>query len=280
MADNITENAQPASTEQPVHPRWGFLKKISSRFGGKSEGSRYQPQTETPALIKTARQQIIDSVLSEGLLSRPAMKNQGIEFLGSIDKDGVPNIMGRAIKPKREYRDEKDFQNALEQALYWGDNSCLPVVAERPGESWQEKILFRSTQTDRDRISGRVFASFLVITKSGPDTAYFTKDESQTKPQDFAALIFPDQILREYDPDSTKLNGKNVKSVNKTVNRSLLMGDPITVPDYEEAIKEVLEELDSPIWIHAVRLPVSEDLSIPNSGNGSAYPSTPLRTAR
>lgn len=261
MADNITENTQSTPTEQPTHSRWNFLKTMGSKFGRRTEGHKQQPQTESSALVKTAREQLIDKVLSEGLLSSATIQNQGGKFLGSIDNKPLSVVMGRALKPKREYRDEKHFQNAIAQALYWGSNSCLPVVTERPGEGSEERLLFRSTQAERDRISERVFASFLVVTKSEPDIYYFDKDEGQTKPQDFVALIFPEQVLREYDPDSTRIKNQNVKSVTRTVSRSLEMGDPIPMPDYEGAIREVIQELDSPIWIHAVRLPVSSDLT-------------------
>ncbi len=255
MADNITDKPTSISTERSNHPRWDFLK----RFKKIRERS---PQVikETPAELKAARAKIIDSVLSQGLLASSTVNDQGGEFFGSIDNKPIPNVMGRTLKPKEDYRDQADFESALAQALYWGDNSCLPVVVERAGEGSEERHLFRSTQAEKDRISERVFASFLVITNSEGEPR-FDKSEDQTRPQDFIAILFPDQVLRDYDPDLTKTGNQNVKSVTGTVSRGLEMGDPIPVPDYESGIKKVLEETKTPIWIHAVRLPVAHDLA-------------------
>lgn len=235
----------------------------ATTLGIASEQGQTTPH-ESLSPVKEARHQSIDKIITMGLKSSDTLSKQGDQFLGSIDKAPQPVVFGRLLKPESQYRDQTHFQNAVDQALYTGDDSCLPVVTERPGESSVDRHLVKSTRQEREKISDRVCSSFLVVCKSEPNNlpeAYsLTRTEDQTTPENFSYLVFPEQILKDYEPNKITDKGIKVKSVSKTVDRSLLMGDRIKMPDYEGAVKEISRELNSPIWIHAVRLPSSADI--------------------
>lgn len=246
MADIIHESPASLPNEQSSS-RWNFLKTAKERWTRKTS-------PETPVFVKAARVKLIDNILKQGLLASKTVVAQGGDFLGSIDNEGNPVVFGRVLKPQGQYVDAEIFQNAVNQALYSGDNSCLPVVTERPGESSETRYYL-----DPRIVAQRAQASFLVVCQSEPD-ALLQREEQQTTPQDFSYLIFPRQVLADYDQEALARTGIKVKVVDHMVQRSLLGGKKVAVPDYEAAVKEILTELKSPIWMHAVRLPTAEDL--------------------
>ncbi len=247
-------------TTEPIKSSksWDFLKTFGTKLKNRTEAKPHV-YPESPALVQEARNQLIDKILTGGLKSSETVVQEGGQFLGSIDKESMPYIFGRDLKPVDQYHDQATFRRALDQVLYMGDSSCLPVVTERPGESAVQRHLVRSTKAERDEISRRASSSFLVVCKSNSNSDY-ARTEDQTKPGDFAYVVFPEQVLSEYGADKLAQKGLKIASVSRVVKRSLLMGDPVDIPDYEGALEEIVQELNSPIWVHAVRLPLKEDL--------------------
>lgn len=239
-----------------TNSRWRFLKDFKKRW----EKSPV-PQAETPPEVQEARNSLIDKILKEGLKSSQELTRQGGDFFGSHDKNPNQSLYGRVLQPKESYRNPQQFQNAVDQVLYTGDNSCLPVVVERPWESAVDQYLFQAPKAEKDRFSEKAASSFLVITKAtGINT--FDIDSNEVKPEDFISVIFPQQILSDFNPEKMKQLGIPFQSVSQDVKRRLMGGDEISVPDYETTIKTLVTQVNSPIWIHAVRLPVAKDLEM------------------
>ncbi len=241
MDSDTVKVVDSSSSDQPTHSRWDFLKR-----------------REQPVTVLDARRQLIDTIMTEGLHSSASLKQRGREYLGSIDRKTLPFIFGRILLPPDRYKHGATLQRALEHALYTSDNSVLPVITERPGESTVDRQLIKSTPTERDKISRRATGSFLVVCNASPNDD-MTRTEDETTLDKFSYILMPQEVLDDYNVDTITGKGVRVKSVG-TVERSLLRGDRVKVPDYEGALKDVIKELDTPVWIHGVRLPVEEDL--------------------
>lgn len=232
---------------------------------------RHKEKKETLDSVKDVRAKIIDSILIQGLKSSAILQKEGTGFLGSVESIPLETLYGRVLKPIGEYRDGHVFKNAVTQALYNTDNSCLTVIVERHGESLNDIGFYKYVPGLKEKLSQRANASFLVVTAADSSSwGTYNPREGQTRPEDFIAVIMPDKIFRDYDPDLTKTNKFRIIPVTKQIKRGLYgySKDPLRVPDYEQAIQMLAQELNTTLWIHGVRLPTGEDQARFNQHNG------------
>ena len=205
------------------------------------------------------RSQIIKSVFEKGLKDGSALSTEGQPYLGSADPMPPSWVEGCNFYPRSLYSNAEDFQKSLLHDLYFGPRSIFPVVVERP--SSKEALLRRRAKEKegefflriKAKYEKRVVASFLVVTE-GTNLAI----RQEVEPDLFLYACFPKAIWDGLSQDIREsLPGIPMKFISGLIKRTLVYD--LSVPDYESAITEILQEVGRPIWVHAVRLPTEDD---------------------
>lgn len=246
--------------------------------------------------IRIRRAAIIDSVLQDGLKTSKQLQEKGEPFFGSFDHSPNDFISFRLMFPPTIQNSFPDSHPTLDEALYQRGVSVLPVMAERPGVrhnsdpvnlaySFHDVPWAGEEEEERVRqvLESRISSSFLVVVNETMEELYrksrrflFSSakerfeelenigrlKESRISPDRFSYLVFPEEVFDEYKGKEEFLNEFKIKVIKSKIKRDLFQRKmKLTIPDYESALLEILEERKEPIWVHGVRLPNKEDVS-------------------
>jgi len=238
------------------------LSRLFERIKGYS-GSRRKEKSFEPVSEETieARNNIIESIVTKGLVSGASLVSEmETGAFTSVDQADNEQVFGRTLLSPEQYRNEQHYIQSLAHLLYMTDNSVIPVLTERRGKSKEDNVLVKATVEEKNKISDRIWSSILVISKGSNQADELTR--TSVPRDDIQCLLIPSNILEEYGDDKLARLGIPYKPVSAEIFRSLFHGDKISVPDYETAISEVLQETGESIWIHGVRLPTEADLHV------------------
>lgn len=252
-------------------------------------------RNETHNSVAMHQAEIIRSVLKNGLIPAADLRREKKHYLGSIDSSPRGHVSVRLLAPQREFESYTDFGRRMDFALYKGMTSILPVMTERPAP--RDDRFFISSLHNEDGgvpvflrsvklLEKRIASSFLIVIKSGeaeefmkisraplpfPDKVsyveYETRPVGRILPSEFVYLIFPEAIWQACSENILCGNGGNsTKIVGRSVERRLFKRNlRLTVPDYEQALVNILNAMEKPVFVHGVRLPIEEDLLTFNS---------------
>ena len=221
---------------------------------------RFEPEESDKALLNW-QVAIIDDVLINGLKSARTLFGEGRLYLASADLPVNGFISGYRVY----------FRYQIKEALYESVDSIFPVVSERKGEKRNDGIYAsKINRSEKEILQKKMWSSFLVVsqlsTRTGSVVISGRETVNRIYPEQFSWLIFPEDVWGEYS--QTRIPGQELTIPTKIVTRSIRRKIPsglkphlFELPDYETALKEVFAELDQPIWVHAVRLPIAEDLT-------------------
>lgn len=212
---------------------------------------------DLPDALAKWRGEIIDDILENGLKSGRTLQTVGRQYLGSADAVPFGRVEGCLFRPSSHYRNLNVARTHISDSLYAGAYSIFPVLAERPPHM-REDLKLTSPNNLGATFAKRMASSFLVVCKSVGDT--MSKSEDELLPHHFAYLVFPEAVWQEYSKKENSL-GIPVKIVSKAMDRRAeVIRRLLTIPDYESAILDILEEVNHPIWVHGVRLPTDDDV--------------------
>lgn len=239
---------------------------------------------ETGKIVGVSRMETVDSVLNNGLLSPKTLSERRINFISSFghySRELTPFVHGRALFsescPRQAYTPD-DHVEDLPSALYKNQFSIFPVISERIRDKFsfmklvnckdsiEKREIINWTMTMKENLEERMGASFLVVcqfNESFQPLALHTNGKEQVSPQEFVYLIFPKSVWNDYrNVKGAKADVKiPIKIATQSVIRTIAgLQEQFALPDYESALKQILIEIDQPIWVHAVRLPTEEDV--------------------
>lgn len=247
---------------------------------------------------KQRARNIVRSVLTKGLLSTNSQQREGIDSVKSYISQ-EDHISGRLIIPltasfadahvasvhKTESREtltvevngfkheewlsqgsHREVGERLLQNVLYGDNdfasplyAVLPVLAERKEGT--------TLHVANERLEDRVLNSVLVVVPSNQikleDYANNGAPDVQLVHSVKAGTILIPEGLKEDLGESVKEFGGQIRFVDN-VKKTIFnhpTGNEITVPDYEGALRSLLEETNEPLYVHGVRLPTIEDVT-------------------
>lgn len=221
--------------------------------------------------VAKQRVQIIQSVLAKGLLPAAELEVQEASHLQSNDKR-LRQVFGSIFPSLKDFQGPGTYSNeedAIEESLYRDNYSCLVVAAERASDNnpWQ------NSEEDRRRAQERIASTFLIV--CGDQNRDYGRPN--VKPEEFQAILFPEPIWKQYI-NSTKASTElpNVYVITETIKRKVMVDiwtnfkPELEIPNYESAIKDIWKRagksygirpwFEERLWLHAVRLPTSEDL--------------------
>lgn len=220
---------------------------------------------ETLADVAQSRAGIIDSVLENGLKSSAKLKDLGLPHLPAVDKEPYSQIEGCVLHPRSSYTEE-EFSRAMQYVLYAGVRSVFPVLMERDSDHIGLGKVELSND-EKSTIEKRMQSSFLVVypidTKKLMGSE--TMSEAEVLPGLIKYVVFPEDVYKQYRGVVKREIGphKVVGNVVRSVYRTNINAKPdlLTVPDYEKALGEIVDEIGCPVWVHAVRLPTEEGVN-------------------
>lgn len=243
---------------------------------------------DVSAEVVARRATIINSVLKYGLKSSEQLQKEGSPYFGSFDDSPSEFISFMLLLPPNTYKNQQDFLKALDRVLYHDTLSVLPVMAERKGSYMGNDVISKVynlrnssglgiKQDEENVLERRVSSSFIVLINESMETLREKskrwssgrnmtdgieilgkpKDGCSISPNRFSYLLFPEDVGGQYGNEQ-----ENVVIIKRKIKRKLFnRGIQLSVPDYESAILEILEETNDPLWIHGVRLPNEEDVT-------------------
>jgi len=231
-------------------------------------------EIEQTAQVVTRRQEIIDSVLTRGLVPGINISKGRKRYFGSGDSRNNRYVYGNTLHPIRHYKfyykdkAEEIFHHELDYALYASVDSTLPVMMERKEEDsfWVHPANPKRNLPSQDIsfLERRISSCFLVIAEYDYDTMGGSL-RRKVKPESFHCLVFPQEIWEEYQSRG-KVPQTPVLVTSGSIYRPILgqeLYKSMKVPDFETPILEVLGEKvlqkTGGIWISGVRLPIIED---------------------
>lgn len=200
------------------------------------------------------RADIIEGILQHGLIAGDSLKRQGWQWpVLNSGYPAAPCIGGYSFSPL--YGDRSRITNSISWSFYKYPAGTLHIIAERNddlGLSFGEK---------KARAETRINASLLVVCDGeGRNIHEWTENIPASET---LALIFPGHIWGEFmeQKRGDVSNGNaDVVVVNDNTQRNMAYFDSVSVPNYEDALVEILVGRNSKIWVHGVRLPTEEDL--------------------
>lgn len=222
-----------------------------------NETSIHIQEAEKLVDLAKARMDIIDSVLSRGLLPKSFLEQTQISHLGSMDESN-PGLKFRtgSVESASLY----DGDNGYEDTLYDSAFAVLPVICERGyGNHYRKR-----TQPEEEKrvIEERAAASFVVVFEG-------SNMMTGVPLANIRFFIFPESIYKQY----TIVKGGGIQTsipiivVTNSIERRIRGSRPVTVPNYEAALKTTEKILTkdnkrrvTDFRIHGVRLPTTEDL--------------------
>lgn len=208
------------------------------------------------------RAKIIDDIVSQGLLSAKTLHEQGRKYYGSFDDKPINLLSGYEIS-NRYQSVEKDINMVLYMRSVVG--GILEVILERPDERlFSGDVGNRLKNWSKRLTHGKIYeerlqSSFLVIAKGMG--GHGLKGSLDVPVDDIKYLVIPVGIWQEYQRTSENAANLNipVKVVKDYINRTVAEIPFLTIPNYEDALKEIFDEIGY-LWVHGVRLPTVEDL--------------------
>lgn len=233
-------------------------------------------------LLAQWRAEIIDDILQHGLKAGVTLRLQGKRYLRSVDKSAGGLTAGSYVEgvtlgpPTHPHyqKVQEGFSGETHRILYMDGFSVLPVLAER--------FLDDST-TSISTLAKRIYSSFLVVCRVEDDDDIWLRVTSTALPGNaenmllvpsnkFSYAVFPEAIWNEYcqNGQETEKIKTPVRLVANSIERRLgfipyrFSQTFLQVPDYEQALLDILDEVKHPIWIHGVRLPTLDDLQLSN----------------
>lgn len=230
---------------------------------------------EKETQVMTRRQEIIDSVLTRGLISGINISKGRKRYFGSGDSRNNRYVYGNTVHPiwyyKFYYKDkaEEILHHELDCALYASVDSTLPVMMERREEDsfWVHLSSPKKHLPSEDisLLERRISSCFLVIAEYDYDTGGGSL-RREVKPESFHCLIFPQDIWEKYQRVGGKVPQTPVLVTSGSIYKRILGQESyksMKVPDFETPILEVLGEKvlqnTGGIWISGTRLPIIED---------------------
>lgn len=221
---------------------------------------------ETRLAIATWRAEIITNILATGILARSDLLQRGASQISSSDVEPRDRAYGWYLVPAERLKPTSNgslvhdsyfipreiFTQALYGGVYGDADGILPVVCERSGEPpieifSLEPFLRRGT------------SSFLVVCE--PENRNISRFYMGTRelvtPSSFKYLVFPENTLQQIPEVNTSIP---IKTTSRLLTRIIGLKQ-LQVPDYEEPLNAIVDELGYPIWVHGVRLPTEEDLA-------------------
>ncbi|MDO8620727.1 MAG: hypothetical protein Q7R31_00360 [Candidatus Levybacteria bacterium] len=255
--------------------------------------SEVLPKINATAEVAAQRAEIINSILKDGLKSAGRLRRESSLYFGSGDLSPKDFISFRLIFPPHLHENLQAFSNNLEDALYLRNISVLPVMTERPSyrlkepdpidqlPAWSQEEVDKNGA--KEILEARISSSFLIVINETMDelmkkSSHFLftsrkerfegletigKPKEHIVPSDrFSYLIFPQTVWANYQNQKIQTD-RNIRTrlVAQSIKRKLLTRTlSLSVPDYESALLEILNERKEPIWIHGVRLPTEDDI--------------------
>ena len=177
----------------------------------------------------------------------------------------------------------KKAAEGYSKALYETTSSVFPVMTERPWIKPETQFNPGGNEAYRNLRQGdceqSMANSILVVTKlgkvlegPGQSTHQLTALGGEVKavgqvpiseveriivPENMRAVVeqaFPEELIRE--------RCQFVGSVEKNISTMKWNDAPMEVPDYESALRQIVEEAPDAYWIHGVRLKLPNDIAI------------------
>lgn len=229
--------------------------------------------------VLARRSEIISDIFVNGLNSPKVLQKENRPYVGSADTLRLTNetIWGTIINPEKK----DNISKLLDHRLYSSYESILPVIIERKPQKprTSDFTTIRNaevrdyTANELSVLEKRAKASFLVIAKANnprlkPSAHFFESGVGQVKDSlpanEIYLFIFPEEVWRDYlltKSQSASISKDRIIVVKNSVEK--FVGGKakvlLNVPDYEQALLDLMSNLSHPIWVHGVRLPIEED---------------------
>jgi hypothetical protein len=254
--------------------------------------SEYLQPGEIIARQESWRQEIINSIFTDGLMTRREfIKKRGYVF-GSLDTDsehGTSVINGcflfsedhgvihpgdandRTIDLRWDWHVEnygKDVLNIvanpdrlLYHALYTSACSMFPTLNERM------HMVRRSDQDRKHVVEERLHQTMVIVvpaTKLEIRRFYPNAEVRNTIPSSYFSYVLIPESLTSPQRDIENLGFQVITVPNLSLSFTEKTGcfeanEEYVLPNYEETLLQLLSSSDQPLFIHGVRLPTEED---------------------
>lgn len=220
--------------------------------------------SEISLILQEWREGIIRSVLTEGLKPGSVLSSEGKNCLLSEDDRPSSLVHGRVFNGR---------SRSLAGVLYSGGSSPLLVISEREGlETWYRLGRWQSlSEEEISNIEKRFSSSLLVLCYLDRIRENLKNFGKALGPENFLRMVFPAVIYDQLSPDTKVAIAES--EVDIDVVRGFIMREipddgefpnapRFRVPNYEKALRRMMNELDEPLWVHGVRLPIGEDVEM------------------
>lgn len=220
--------------------------------------SKFHEDIALKTELTRKRSQIINSVLTNGLIPNSILKGRGVDFnLRSCDTEPAFGVEGAEVPFNPEGN-----STSINYVLHRNDIvSCIPVVCERESESYPPRGLLKKFNPKETRaiLEKRAQASFMVC---APREGRPVKKEGMEVGK-FISVLFPQEILDQYRENNPlpSVRYECVNTISKMIKFHNEQPIELVVPNYQGALETLMREREEGIWLHAVRLPTEEDLT-------------------
>jgi hypothetical protein len=204
---------------------------------------------------------ILDSVASQGLLAHDLLVDKEGGAFPSADEKARDFVAGVYLEPPVT----EEFKRRLRSGLYAGAESVFPVILERPGETrhYRNSVPKVTDEIIKSECERRAAASFVVVCNStDPDR----NRQSHISPEQFTHVLMPPAVYDLYAqsqttrfPSATKVVVVDTK-VDQVIEDGIHM--ELALPDYEGALTQIIDSEQRSVFVHAVRLPLDDEIQL------------------
>jgi hypothetical protein len=168
-------------------------------------GGEKKKENPLGVTLNRVQKDIILKIAQEGLKSSASLERSHQDSSRSIDSRPSEYVYGRGFKPEDKLRNQIVFTNSIQQALYMTDNSILPVVAERQGESSGDNFMYQANKTQKQIVEARLAASMLVVFEGSDEDSHLTRKDEDLSADKIMCILLPKKMVI-----STKRNQNTV----------------------------------------------------------------------
>jgi hypothetical protein len=262
--------------------------------------------TESEVLTRQSelRKGTFQSLVQRGLLSESEAEKTGINFSGSGDKRQatkseylygvlVPFVHHKGVQIEKSQTNtrvsvessdfkgrsrESDFdvksvgsdaeinKRILERALYEGNVSALPVIAERANDK-----VPTAQYLDRSVIEDRLANSLVVVVPEGLLPSHVINPDSlevlckgKIEPETMAFVLVPTKFFHEavgyFEKEQSGVRVISVPDIETVLFEGTQNSKTCRMPNYAGFLNELAEVSLEPLFVHGVRLPTLEDV--------------------
>ncbi|MFC1625978.1 hypothetical protein ACFL1Q_02980 [Patescibacteria group bacterium] len=203
-----------------------------------------------------AQNKLIKKIVQEGLRPSASLIGDNESCFRSSDR-----FPGKLVSGANFYlisHSQKENLTHISKKLYGTAMGVLPVVAERQGEGLRS--IFDLIAINKQETEEKLACSMLVVYFGLRSKYYVLKEEELLTPEEMQFILLPKKMAENFQPGELSRLNKKFRIVKKEKEVTYYNRKKIMIPNYEDAILELLDKKRCPFWIHGVRLPTQNDI--------------------